>query len=584
MKFEVWAPKAEERVELELRGERLPMEPAGDGWWRVEAEAAAGDDYTFRVDGAGPFPDPRSPDQPEGVHGPSRVVDHAAFAWTDAGWNPPPLASAVIYELHIGTFTPEGTFDAAIGRLDYLARVGVTHVELLPVASFPGRRGWGYDGVALFAPHRAYGGPDGLARFVDACHGRGLAVLLDVVYNHLGPDGNYLGVYGPYFTDAYSTPWGDAVNLDGPGSDEVRRFFVDNARHWLERYHFDGLRIDAVHAFHDRSAVPFLEELAIEVEALSARLGRRLVLIAESDLNDPRLVRSREAGGFGLDAAWSDDFHHALHAALTGETEGYYEDFGRLAHLAHLARALEDAYVYTGQRSSHRGRRHGRPVGALPGHRFLGYLQNHDQVGNRARGERIGHLVSAGLARVGAALVLTSPFVPLLFQGEEWGASSPFLYFTDHQDPELGAAVRVGRRREFLAFGWDPEEVPDPQDEETFLRSRLDWQERDRPPHAGTLAWYRDLLALRRARPELSDGRLDRVTTRFDEEARWLTVRRGAVVVAANLSGEPRRVPLPGAPVERLLASAGDVREEGGEALLPPESVAIYELRSKEER
>ena len=581
MSFEVWAPKARERVELEMRGERLAMAPAGDGWWRAEAEAAAGDDYAFRIDGEGPFPDPRSPDQPDGVHGPSRVVDHGAFAWSDAGWNPPPLASAVIYELHVGTFTPEGTFDAAIGRLDHLAELGVTHVELLPVATFPGRRGWGYDGVALFAPHRAYGGPAGLARFVDACHGRGLAVLLDVVYNHLGPDGNYLGVYGPYFTDTYATPWGDAVNLDGPGSDEVRRFFVDNARHWLERYHLDGLRIDAVHAFHDRSAIPFLEELAVEVEALSARLGRRLVLIAESDLNDPRLVRAREAGGFGLDAAWSDDFHHALHAALTGETVGYYEDFGRLAQ---LARALEGAYVYTGERSRHRGRRHGRPVGDLPGHRFLGYLQNHDQVGNRARGERIGHLVSPGLARVGAALVLTSPFVPLLFQGEEWGASSAFLYFTDHQDPELGEAVREGRRREFSAFGWDPREVPDPQDEETFRRSRLDWGERDRPPHAGTLAWHRELLRLRRARPELSDGRLDRVATRFDEEARWLTVRRGAVVVAANLSGAPRRVPLPGAAVGRLLASADDDSADGAEALLPPESVAIYEVRPEEGR
>jgi maltooligosyltrehalose trehalohydrolase len=581
VRFEVWAPKAEVRVELELRGLSQPMAPAGGGWWRAEVEAAPGDDYAFRIDGAGPFPDPRSPDQPAGVHGPSRVVDHDAFAWTDGGWSPPPLASAVIYELHVGTFTPEGTFDAAIGRLDHLADLGVTHVELLPVATFAGRRGWGYDGVDLFAPHRAYGGPEGLARLVDACHGRGLAVLLDVVYNHLGPDGNYLGVYGPYFTGTYATPWGDAVNLDGPGSDEVRRFFVDNARHWLERYHFDGLRIDAVHAFHDRSALPFLEELAVEVEALSARLGRRLVLIPESDLNDPRLVRSREAGGFGLHAAWSDDFHHALHAALTGETDGYYRDFGRLAD---LARALEGAYVYTGQRSVHRGRRHGRPVGGLPGHRFLGYLQNHDQVGNRARGERIGHLVSPGLARVGAALVLTSPFVPLLFQGEEWGASSPFLYFTDHQDPELGEAVRAGRRRELSAFGRASERVPDPQDEESFLRSRLDWRERERPPHAGTLAWYRELLRLRRARPELTDDRLERVATRFDEEARWLTVRRGAVVVAANLSGEPRRVPLPAPPAGRLLASTDPVGEAGDEVLLPPESVAIYALRAEEGR
>ncbi|MFP3940369.1 MAG: malto-oligosyltrehalose trehalohydrolase [Thermoanaerobaculia bacterium] len=596
--FRVWAPRSAAGVELVLRGERRAMEAAPDGWWEVSAEAAPGDEYAFLVDGEGPYPDPRSPYQPEGVHGPSRLVDHeslpGAAGERDPGldrgpesrvggdelqWNPPPLASGVVYELHVGTFTPDGTFDAAIGRLDHLVDLGVTHVELMPVATFPGSRGWGYDGVDLFAPHPAYGGPEGLARLVDACHRRGLAVLLDVVYNHLGPDGNYLGVFGPYFTGRYRTPWGEAVNLDGAGSDEVRRFFVDNACHWLGRYGIDGLRLDAVHAFHDRSALPFLEELALEVEALAARLGRHLVLVAESDLNDPRLVRAREAGGFGLDASWSDDFHHALHALLTGERQGYYADFGRLEQ---VAKALTEAYVYTGERSGFRGRRHGRSPGGLPGHRFLGYLQNHDQVGNRARGDRITHLVSPERARVGAALVLTSPFVPLVFQGEEWGASTPFQYFTDHQDPELAEAVRQGRRREFAAFGWDPEAVPDPQSEVTFRRSALDWDERHREPHSATLAWYRDLVRLRRRRPELTDGRLDRVAVDWDEEAGWISVRRGALTVLANLSSGAgrglRRVPLGGRPVDLLLASDSRVRPEGAEAVLPPDSAAIFEV------
>jgi maltooligosyltrehalose trehalohydrolase len=413
---------------------------------------------------------------------------------------------------------------------------------------------------------------------VDACHARGLAVLQDVVYNHLGPSGNFLGQFGHYFTDRYHTPWGAAVNLDGPGSDEVRRFFMDNARMWLRDYHVDGLRLDAVHALLDTAALPFLEELAEAVAKLESHLGRRLVLIAESDLNDPRLVRSREVGGFGLDAQWSDDFHHALHAALTGERAGYYADFGRLGDLAH---ALEHAYVFDGCYSPARQRRHGRPTTGLSGARFLGYLQNHDQIGNRAQGDRSAALLSPGRLKIAAALVCASPFVPMLFQGEEWGASTPFQYFTDHQDAELGRAVSEGRRHEFAGFGWDPAEVPDPQSPETFVRSKLDWSEPSREPHVSFLTWHRDLLRLRRTLPSLTDGRLDRVRVDFDEDARWLVLRRGPVAVACNLADHPQRVPLgfsedahPSAP-RLALASEGDITIGPDGADLPPDAVAL---------
>jgi maltooligosyltrehalose trehalohydrolase len=499
-------------------------------------------------------------------------VDHAAFRWTDAGWQAPPLAAGLVYELHVGTFTPAGTFDGAIERLDHLVRLGVTHVELMPVAQFPGGHGWGYDGVDLFAPHSAYGGPDGLKRLIDACHGRGLAVLLDVVYNHLGPAGNYLERFGPYFTDRYATPWGRAVNLDGPGSDQVRRFFCDNALAWLRDYHADGLRLDAVHAIVDTSAVHFLEQLAAEVADLGARLGRHFVLVAESDLNDPRIVRGHDVGGYGLDAQWSDDFHHALHAALTGERGGYYADFGRLAD---VAKALGSAYVYDGRASAFRGRRHGRPATGLPGARFLGYLQTHDQIGNRARGERTSHLLSPGLLEIGAALVLLGPFVPMLFQGEEWAASTPFLYFTDHEDPALARAVSEGRRHEFQAFGWDPAEVPDPQAAETFRRSKLDWSEPGREPHRALLDWHAALVRLRREHG-LAAGRLDRVRVRHDEADRWLVLEREGVTVACNLASRAQRVPLAdGAAGVVVLASDGDVKAGSGAVDLPAESVAV---------
>jgi len=574
--FTVWAPAAA-RVELEAAGSRHPMAPAPKpGWWQAELAAAAdGVDYAFRLDGGAPLPDPRSPRQPFGSQGLSRTYDHSAFRWSDRGWRGGPLHGSVIYELHVGTFTREGTFDAAIGRLGHLRELGVDTVELMPVAAFPGRHGWGYDGINLWAVHEPYGGPDGLKRFVDAAHASRLAVLLDVVYNHVGV-GNRLAAFGPYFTGAHVTPWGPAVNLDQPGSDEVRDFLLGNALMWLRDYHLDGLRLDAVHALEDRRALHFLEELAAEVQALAALLNRELVLIAESDANDPRLVTSREAGGYGLTAQWSDDFHHAVHAAVTGERQGYYRDFGSLAA---LAKTLTRVFFHDGAWSAFRGRSHGRQVDVfrVPAHRFLGYLQDHDQVGNRATGDRISAALPTELVKVAAGLVLTGPFTPMLFMGEEWGAGTPWQYFTDHTDPELARAVADGRRAEFAAHGWGPADVPDPQDEATFLRSKLDWSEPGRGCHAEVLGWYRELIALRRARPELTDPRLARVQVDHDETARWLVVRRGRLRIVANLSPDRRRVPLDQPATAVLLASAPGVAADQNVAIVPPAALAVIE-------
>jgi malto-oligosyltrehalose trehalohydrolase len=566
----VWAPKAS-KVELDAGGVRHPMGPDGrPGWWRADVQVT---DYSFRLDDGDPLPDPRSLWQPDGINGPSRSYDHSAFSWTDDAWRGVPLSGSVLYELHTGTFTAEGTFDAAITRLDYLRELGITTIELMPVAAYPGQHGWGYDGVNLWAVHDPYGGPDGLKRFVDAAHARGLAVLLDVVYNHVGA-GNRLAGFGPYFTDAYSTPWGSAVNLDQPGSDEVRAFLIGNALMWLRDYHLDGLRLDAVHALRDTRAVHFLEELADDVQALEARVKRELTLIAESDLNDPRMVTAGEAGGYGLDAQWSDDFHHAVHATITGERDGYYADF---ASMAALAKTYTRVFFHDGIWSSFRGRTHGRPVDVLhtPGHRFLGYLQDHDQIGNRAVGDRITAGIPADLARVAAGLVLTAPFTPMLFMGEEWAASTPWQYFTDHIDPDLARAVADGRRKEFAAHGWATEDVPNPQDEATFLNSKLDWPERHREPHASMLSWYRELIALRHARPELTDSRLDRITVQYDEQARWLLVHRGPLSIAANLSNAPVQLPL-AAPATALLAtSIPGVTTTQATLNLPPVSFAV---------
>ncbi|MBN0046894.1 malto-oligosyltrehalose trehalohydrolase [Streptomyces actuosus] len=579
MQFEVWAPQAE-RVSLECDGATHALERDQErvGWWTGWAEARDGSRYGFAVDDGPVLPDPRSRRQPDGPDGLSAVVDHGRYGWR-AGWEGRPLPGAVLYELHVGTYTREGTLDAAAERLGHLAELGVTHVELMPLCPFPGRHGWGYEGVSLWAVHEPYGGPEALKRFVDRAHGLGLGVVLDVVHNHLGPSGNYLPVFGPYFTDTHQTPWGSAVNLDASGSDEVRAFLVGSALAWLRDYRIDGLRLDAVHALADTRACHFLEELSTAVDGLAAETGRPLFLIAESDLNDPRLITVREENGLGLQAQWNDDFHHALHTALTGEAQGYYADFAR-APLAAVAKTLTGGYFHDGTYSSFRGRHHGRPLdrARVAGHRLLGYSQTHDQVGNRAQGDRLSATLSPGLLACAAALTLTAPFTPMLFMGEEWAASTPWQFFTDHTDPELADAVRRGRRREFAAHGWAEDEVPDPQDPATRDRSCLDWPEREREPHARVLDWYRRLIALRRTQPDLTDPDLADTKVAYDEQARWLAFRRGDVRVAVNLGEEPASIPLGTRPA-RVLAAWEPVREPGPDGLLhlPGESCVVLE-------
>ncbi|MFF8420133.1 malto-oligosyltrehalose trehalohydrolase [Streptomyces sp. NPDC015680] len=586
MLFEVWAPDADE-VGLRLAGEPWAMErdPARSGWWTAQAPASDGDRYGFVLDGGGSdgrvLPDPRSRRQPDGPDGESAVVDHSSFAWR-SDWPGRGLPGAVLYELHIGTYTEEGTFDAAAARLGHLAELGVTHVSLMPVCPFPGTHGWGYEGVSLWAVHEPYGGPDGLKRFVDTAHGLGLAVLLDVVHNHLGPSGNHLPAFGPYFTETHHTPWGAAVNLDAPGSDEVRAFLLGSALGWLRDYRLDGLRLDAVHALADGRALTFLEELSTAVDALAAELGRPLPLIAESDLCDPRTTTPRESGGLGLHAQWNDDFHHALHTALTGESQGYYADFAQ-APLAAVAKTVTSAFFHNGTYSSFRGRTHGRPVdiARTPAHRFVGYAQTHDQIGNRALGDRLSATLSPGLLACAAALVLTGPFTPMLFMGEEWGARTPWQFFTDHTDPELAEAVRNGRRREFAAHGWAADDIPDPQDPATRDRSCLDWNEPSQEPHARLHAWYRELIALRRALHDLSDPDLASVRTAHDEQARWLAYRRGDLRIAVNLGAKPATIPLGGGRRRggggRVMAAWEPVAAPGADGLLrlPPESCVV---------
>ena len=572
MRRTVWAPRAE-RAELVLEdGERLAMEPAGDGCFQLESvRLVPGRRYRVSLDGGPPLPDPRSSFQPDGVEGTSELVDEE-FAWTDAGWSAPPLRDAIVYELHVGTFSPEGTFEGVVRRLDHLTDLGVTAVELMPVAEFPGRWGWGYDGVNLYAVRAAYGGPDGLRRLVDACHRRGVAVILDAVYNHLGPAGNHLDQFGPYFSDRYRTPWGSAVNFDGPGSDGVRDFVAGNVRRWLRDFHLDGLRLDAVHAIHDESARHIVEEVAETVEPLEAALGRRLWLILEMDRNDPRGVWPRARGGWGATAHWADDFHHALHAALTGERSGYYGDFHGWPD---VVRALSSPYLYTGQHSTSRDRRHGREPVGTSGERFVVCLQNHDQVGNRAHGERLSRLTTPPWLRVAALLLLTSPYVPLLFAGEEWAASTPFLYFSDHE-PELGRKITEGRRAEFARFGWDPAEVPDPQAESTFTASRLRWEERADQPHAAMLDWYQALIRLRRDHPELGCGDFRQSRVMTEAGSQWVVVERGSHLIGANLSQEQAAIRAPGWETAQPLAMTGDATCGDGTLRLGPESAAVW--------
>ncbi|MEU3600302.1 malto-oligosyltrehalose trehalohydrolase [Streptomyces sp. NPDC006798] len=568
MLFEVWAPTARERVTLRLgegtaddddgpgrdgaRAVELARDPDRTGWWTAEAGAGDGTRYAFAIDGGPALPDPRARRLPDGPGGPAAVVLPDTHVWRH-DWPGRGLPGAVLYELHIGTYTPEGTLDAAAAHLGELAELGISHVELMPLCPFPGTHGWGYDGVAPWAVHEPYGGPAALKRFTDAAHGHGLGVVLDVVHNHFGPSGNVLPAFGPYLTEARRTPWGAAVNLDGPGSDEVRAFLLESASMWLREYRLDGLRLDAVHALADDRALTFLEELSAAVDRLADELRRPLFLIAESDRNDPRTTTPRAAGGLGVHAQWNDDFHHALHTLLTGESHGYYQDFAGFPDggpRGALARSLTRVWFHDGTYSSFRGRTHGRPVdpATTPAGRFVGFAQSHDQIGNRAAGDRLSALLSPGLLACAAALVLTGPFTPMLFMGEEWGAGTPWQYFTDHTDPAVADLVRAGRREEFAAHGWDPAAVPDPQDPETRRRSCLDRSERAREPHARLLSWYRELIALRREQPDLTDPDLASVGLAYSADGGdggdgggRFAVRRGELRILFNPTGSPAR-------------------------------------------
>jgi maltooligosyltrehalose trehalohydrolase len=613
----VWAPLAES-VEVEWRAapgsadapatgpgdapsRRDPMTPRGDGWWCWNRDDAASEpaviDYAFVLDGAEPaLPDPRSAWQPQGVHGPSRTFDASRFHWTDDGWRGPRsgagVLGAVVYELHVGTFTPEGTLDAAAARLDHLVALGVDVVELMPVAAFPGRWGWGYDGVDLWAVHEGYGGPAALQRFVDACHARGLGVALDVVHNHLGASGNYLSRFGPYFTEGHHTPWGPAVNLDHAGSPEVRRFLVESVLRWFRDFHVDALRLDAVHELKDDSQPHYLAELSDTVAVLSTVLGRPLDLIAESDLNDTSMVTPTAEGGRGMTAQWDDDVHHSLHVALTGEVHGYYADFAgggardEAGPLAVLAKVLTRGFLHDGTMSTFRGRPWGSPLDVehLDARRLLGYLQTHDQVGNRMTGDRISAAVAPGVQAAGAALYLLAPTTPMVFMGEEWAASTPWQFFTSFDDDVLADAVRRGRRAEFGAHGWSEDAVPDPQDPGTRDASVLAWAERDEPEHARVLGWYTACIALRREL--LGDGptRFADVTVAFDDDDRWVVMThapagRPTSAVVVNLGADPREVPVEGGVAEVLLAwDVAGTEVVGGAVRVPPGSAAVVRL------
>ncbi len=525
-RFRVWAPRANKvEVRLVFPAERMEsLEPAGAGYWSaVLDDVSPGSRYYYRLNGETQRPDPASHYQPEGVHRFSEVIDHRLFKWNDDSWTGIPLEQMVLYELHTGTFTPEGTFQAIIPRLDQLKELGINAVSLMPAAQFPGERNWGYDGVYPFAVQNSYGGPVGLKDLVNTCHQKDMSVILDVVYNHLGPEGNYLHDYGPYFTPKYQTPWGDAVNFDDAFSDEVRGFFIRNALHWFRRYHIDGLRLDAVHAITDMSARPFLRELAIQVREFNQNRGKKAFLIAESDLNDPKVIRSPDEHGFGLDAQWCDDFHHALHALLTGERSGYYCDFGSVAH---VAKSLRESYVLTGDYSRFRRRRHGDSAADRAASQFVVFTQNHDQTGNRMTGERLSSLLPLDALKLAAGVMICSPYIPMLFMGEEYGETSPFLYFVSHNDPDLVDAVRRGRRREFSGFK-GTQEFPDPQSETTFERSRLNWNIRSQGTHKILLDTYRSLLQLRKENPVLSEADNRNLWTREYKEKNILVVLRG---------------------------------------------------------
>lgn len=592
--FVLWAPLLKEVAVRIISPEERTLPMSGDEWgyWRVVADHVHPESlYFYRLERSGERPDPASNFQPQGVYGPSQLVDHSAFSWEDEGWSGVPLQEMILYELHVGAFTPEGTFEAILPRLDALKDLGVNAIEIMPVAQFPGERNWGYDGVYPFAVQGSYGGPEGLKRLVNACHRRDMAVILDVVYNHLGPEGNYLGDFGPYFTGKYQTPWGQAINLDEAYSDGVRSFFLENALYWFGQYHIDALRLDAIHAIYDMSARPFLQELAEKVEALSHRQGRKFYLMVESDLNDVRAIRPRELGGYGIDAQWCDDFHHALHALLTGERDGYYLDFGRSGH---LVKALREGFVYSWQYSAYRKRHHGSSSKDRPAHQFVVFSQNHDQVGNRMLGERLSTLASLEALKMAAGAVLLSPYIPLLFMGEEYGEEAPFLYFVSHSDPLLIAATREGRKAEFRAFRWRGE-PPDPQSPGTFLQSKLRWEKRDEGKHQVLRAFYRRLIQLRREIPALANLDKNRLEIWGMEEERLVLLRRwhpeSQVFCAMNFHpGEIGfRIDLPQASWKKRIDSSEEVWlgsgsslpdqvEDGQEVRIKPLSFALYEM------
>jgi maltooligosyltrehalose trehalohydrolase len=572
--FCVWAPfsqKVEVHVLSPVEQVRL-LHRNEKGYHHGTLEKVQpGSRYFYRLDGLKERPDPASRYQGEGVHGPSQTLS-PDFSWKDSGWRGLPLQSFIIYELHVGTYTREGSFEAVVPRLDALCELGITAVELMPVAQFPLDRNWGYDGVYPFAVQKSYGGPAGLKKLVNACHQKGLAVILDVVYNHLGPEGNYLGDFGPYFTDRYKTPWGSAVNFDGRESDHVRRFFIENALHWIREFHVDGLRLDAVHAIFDFSAFPFLEELGQRVRREAARMGRRIYLIAESSLNDTRLLRRPEQGGFGLDAQWNDDFHHSLHALLTGERSGYYQDFGTLHH---LAKAFRKGFAYSGEYSLFRSRRHGRSSKKIPARKFVVFAQNHDQVGNRMKGERLSDLVSFEALKVAAGCVLLSPFIPLIFMGEEYGEKAPFPYFVSHSDTLLIEAVRKGRKEEFVSFKWQGE-PPDPLSEETFLSAKLDHSLEKEKGNRVLLGFFKELIGLRRENEplaHLSKETMDVAAMEREEilvVRRWKGLEEWAMVFHFGKKKASHQVPLPDGRWTKRLDSA-DVRWLGPGSLVREE-------------
>jgi len=591
--FQVWAPRAA-KVEVHLVGPEdryVPLSPAGRGYHHGRLDGVSpGSRYFYRLDGKVERPDPASRHQPEDVHGPSQVVD-PDFPWEDQDWFGLPLKDFIIYELHVGAFTPAGTFEAVIPHLADLKELGVTAVEIMPVAQFSGSRNWGYDGVYPFAAQESYGGPQGLKRLVNACHRQGLAVLLDVVYNHLGPEGNYLRDFGPYFTDRCHTPWGEAINFDGPHSEEVRRYFIENALSWVSDYHFDGLRLDAVDRINDQSAQPFLFRLAQAVHARAESLNRRIYLMAECDLNDARFIRGPELGGLGLDVHWNDDFHHALHCLLTGEADGYYQDYGTVGH---LAKAFTDGFIYTGEYSPYRQRCRGSASRDLPARRFLVFCQNHDQVGNRLYGDRLGKLVSFEAQKLAAGAVLLSPFIPLLFMGEEYGETAPFQYFVSHWDPNLIEAVRHGRQEEFAGFAWEGE-PPDPQGEETFQRSKLNRELRHEGKHRALYEFYRELIRLRQEQPVLAQLSNDNLAASSFEGHQVLLVRRWAgedeacVIFHFGASPVTLALPLPAGRWRKVLDSSAErwygagsrvpptVWSEGEVSLtLPPQAVVLF--------